>query len=176
MFDVDESSPSGCDALRRQLCQAASAGGSTIFVSDASADEDDDDATPAPTGGALVEPYAPDSYYATPAILVGRSSEATAAGMKLEYRLRHATTNACPDRVDPAFIHAYRAYEDGTRASCRAGRGGVARPCAIRSHTVRGSAYVAYDVTFLDEEEGEPRKNLHVSMVQHVLEDARSTR
>jgi hypothetical protein len=113
--------------------------------------------------GSLVELYMSDSYFATPAILTDKSST--------HYNVLNVMTNDRVAQVDPQFIHPYKAYEDGTRASCNIGalRKTSMVPCVVESHSTRKSGVVLYQVSYLNEEGTLVHEdNLPFSRVQRV--------
>mmetsp|Transcript_1097 Transcript_1097/g.2367 ORF Transcript_1097/g.2367 Transcript_1097/m.2367 type:complete len:234 (-) Transcript_1097:527-1228(-) len=158
----------GCMVLRSQMCREPQ---STLFVTDASMDNEDYDSSDElqQSGGSLVELYGEGSYFATPAIITGRYKKTPS----MKYNLKHATTNAVPTSVNPEFIHPYQVYEDGKEASCNMGafRDGMysTTPCTIDSHSVRGGGFIFYNVSYLNEENELVQKRLHFSKVQRIL-------
>lgn len=159
---------SECMVLRSQMCRVPQ---STIFVTDVSMDNDDYDSSDElqQSGGSLVELYGEGSYFATPAIITGHYKKTPS----MKYNLKHATTNAVPTSVNPEFIHPYQVHKDGTEASCNMGISRDGRydttPCTIDSHSVRGSGFIFYHVSYLNEENELMRKRMHFSKVQRTL-------
>ena len=123
--------------------------------------------------GSIVELYSSQSYFAIPAIIL---QDKASSGY---YSLHNTITNASLANIESQFIHEYKIYDDGTRASCNIGSssgddgGGLLQstvymtPCAILSHSIRRkSGIVLYEVAYLNEEEELVNDTLPFSRVQ----------
>ena len=110
--------------------------------------------------GSIVELYSDSSYFATPALVLEHSSSPQ------EYVVENTITNKIKSSISSQYIHPYKPYADGTRASCNifppnnkpAIREEVDHEeeevymtlCAIISHTIRPrSRVVLYHVSYL---------------------------
>ena len=102
----------------------------------------------------MVELYGDESYFATPAIIVGYNKETPYT----KYNLHNFITNQHHSGVNPEFIHPYQVYEDGTEASCNVGtlrknlRKIYMTPCKIDSHFIKGSGFISYQVSYLNDD------------------------
>lgn len=117
--------------------------------------------------GGIVELYTDESYFATPAIVMGYTEEKSST----QYSLLNTITNNRLPRVESEFIHPYRVYEDETRASCNVGalRKPSMTPCVIVSHSTRKSGVAIYQVSYLNKEQNTlVDDNLPFSRVQRI--------
>jgi len=100
--------------------------------------------------GSIVEVRADNSYFATPAIVVG--IQRTKKNSSIKYDLHRTITHEWLDGIDPELIRPYQVYEDGTGASCNIAllRNVYIAPCSVISHEVGQSGAVHYQVSYLN--------------------------
>ena len=131
--------------------------------------------------GSIVELYSDSSYFATPALVLQHHSSSS---KQHAYVIENTITHKIIPSISSQYIHPYKPYADGTRASCNisppnnkpAAREEVDHeeevymiPCVIISHTIRPrSKVVLYHVSYLDSQDELVEEILPFSREQRV--------
>jgi len=119
--------------------------------------------------GTIVELYRDESYFATPAIITSTSNGDGSDNSVIT--MQNTITGSSYSTIETSFIHTYKQYTDGTRASCNISPPNsnevYMTPCVVNTSYVREhSGLILYEVSYLDEEDSLIRETLPFSRVQ----------
>ena len=120
----------------------------------------------------IVELYRDESYFATPAIITSTTSNDYDSDNSV-ITMQNTITGSTYSTIETSqYIHTYKQYTDGTRASCNVSPPNsnevYMTPCVVNTSYVREhSGLILYEVSYLNEEDDSlVRETLPFSRVQ----------
>jgi len=118
--------------------------------------------------GTIVELYRDESYFATPAIITSTSMDDDGNLITMQ----NTITGSSYTTIETSYIHTYKQYTDGTRASCNVSPPNsnevYMTPCVVNTSYVREhSGLILYEVSYLNvDDDSLVRETLPFSKVQ----------